>query len=58
MRELVTIGQVWTRKRDRQAFKVRQVWRTDRLAGLISEDETERIQVPLSDLRRFWKLNG
>lgn len=56
MRELVTIGQTWRRKRDGQVYRVRQVWRTDRIAGLISEDGTERLQVPLSDLRRLWRL--
>jgi hypothetical protein len=57
MRELVTIGQVWTRKRDGKAFTVRQVWRTDRLARMLEVSPTfETTTVSLSDLRRLWRL--
>jgi hypothetical protein len=55
-RDLVTIGQVWERKRDHLTFTVRQVWRTDRQVRLVSGEE--RVTVSFSDLRRFWRMHG
>ena len=62
MKDRVCIGQTWRRKRDKRVFRVRQVWRTDRLARMVSDTPDapnpldRATSVPFTELRRLWEL--
>ena len=58
MRDHVTIGQRWRRRRDKQLARVRQIHRADRLAELELESPAPTktvLSVYFSELRSKWQ---
>lgn len=55
MRDRVTIGQTWRRRRDGRPHRVRQVHRADRQVLLVDDgDGGAQLRVSFTDLRRLW----
>lgn len=58
MGDLLTIGQVWERRRDGEQLRVKQVYRREHLALMVSVADGSRRLVRFTDLRRYWRNNS
>lgn len=55
VRDRVTIGQRWRRRRDCRVFRIHMVWRADRELALKGDDpEAEIVVVDFTTLREKW----
>ncbi len=53
-RDMVAIGQRWSRHPDGLTMTIRQIHRTDRVVQMVDKDG-KRLTIHFIDLRRWWR---